>query len=394
MLKLAPIPTYLSFIGNEDFTLKTYNTTKNWGGTLEYSTDKSTWNTWSGTEISSVGSKLYLRGTGNTNITDGSSNSRFVFTGTSALKIACEGNIENLLDYTTVSAGGHPHMFSKCYQYMFNGCTSLTSAPELPATTLTYSCYEFMFGGCTSLTTAPSVLPATTLVERCYGGMFYGCTSLTTAPELPATTLASECYRDMFHDCTALTTAIELPATTLARECYGAMFQGCTSLTTAPELPATTLAKYCYNSMFSGCTSLTTAPSVLPATTLAGNCYYGMFSGCTSLTTAPALPATTLDDFCYYYMFSGCTSLTSAPALPATTLASWCYGYMFKGCTSIKLSTTKTGEYQTAYRIPTSGTGTGADGTGALMDMFTNTGGTFTGTPSINTTYYTSNTVV
>ena len=63
-------------------------------------------------------------------------------------------------------------------------------------------------------------------------------------------------------------------------------------------------------------------------------------------------------------------------------------------CTNIKLSTTKTGEYQTAYRIPKSGTGTAA--TIALSNMFVNTGGTFTGTPEINTTYYlsTSNTIV
>ena len=65
---------------------------------------------------------------------------------------------------------------------------------------------------------------------------------------------------------------------------------------------------------------------------------------------------------------------------------------MFYGCRLIKLSTTQTGEYQTPYRIPKSGTGTTA--TGALTEMFANTGGTFTGTPSINTTYYTSNTVV
>ena len=38
-------PPYLSFIGNEDFTLKTGNANKNWDGMLEYSTDKSTWNT-------------------------------------------------------------------------------------------------------------------------------------------------------------------------------------------------------------------------------------------------------------------------------------------------------------------------------------------------------------
>ena len=262
-LKLGPIPTYLSFIGNEDFTLKTYNTTKNWDGTLEYSTDKSTWNIWNGTEISSAGSKLYLRGTGNTKITGGlSSNYRFTFTGTDSLKITCEGNIENLLDHKTVSAGGHP---------------------------------------------------------------------------------------------------------TMANYCYSSMFQDCTSLTTAPELPATTLV---------------------------GNCYYNMFYGCTSLTTAPALPATTLDNNCYCAMFRGCTALTTAPALPATTLAIGCYANMFFGCTKIKLSTTQTGDYQTPYRIPTSGTGTTANN--AMASMFTSTGGTFTGTPSINTTYYlsTSNTVV
>lgn len=100
----------------------------------------------------------------------------------------------------------------------------------------------------------------------------------------------------------------------------------------------------------------------------------------------------TMADYCYRTMFYGCTSLTTDPELPATTLAAYCYYQMFYGCSLIKLSTTQTGEYQTAYRIPKSGTGTTF--TNALTDMFTDTGGTFTGTPSINTTYYTSNTVV
>ena len=34
---------------------------------------------------------------------------------------------------------------------MFRGCTSLTTAPVLPATTLTLSCYSHMFYGCTNL---------------------------------------------------------------------------------------------------------------------------------------------------------------------------------------------------------------------------------------------------
>ena len=86
--------------------------------------------------------------------------------------------------------------------------------------------------------------------------MFNECTSLTTAPELPATTLTNYCYNDMFSGCTSLTTAPSLPATTLAIGCYRLMFDGCTSLTTAPSLPATTLAEYCYWCMFYGCANL------------------------------------------------------------------------------------------------------------------------------------------
>ena len=488
---------YLTFSSPNSFTLKVNDATKHWDGTLEYSTDTSTWSTWDGTTtLSAVENDgeyvLYLRGTGNTKITgfgaDGPTETyKWVLTGTD---IACVGNIENLLDYATVKSGQHPTMAEGCffglfmecaalitppelpattlafgcYAYMFRGCTSLTQAPALPATTLAFGCYSDMFIDCTSLTQAPALpattleagcytdmfagctslteapaLPATTLVSMCYQQMFYQCTGLIQAPALPATTLAESCYASMFQNCTSLTQAPALPATTLVESCYGYMFQGCigltqapalpattlavkcyqnmfsgctsltqasalpatmmkveccmnmfrgcTSLTQAPALPATTLAESCYHSMFFGCTSLTQAPA-LPATTLAKGCYCLMFSGCTSLTKAPALPATTLVESCYLNMFVDCTSLTQAPALPATTLAVKCYHYMFAGCTSLKLSTTQTGEYAQEYRIPTVGTGTTA--TNALINMFTDTGGTFTGAPEINTTYYLS----
>ena len=148
------------------------------------------------------------------------------------------------------------------------------------------------------------------------------------------------------------------------------------------------IASYCFSYMFYGCTSLTTAPS-LPVTTLADYCYDSMFRNCTSLTTAPSLPATTLVDFCYYMMFRNCTSLTTAPSLPATTLADYCYNSMFRGCTAFRVSTTKTGSYQHAWRIPTSGEGTTASNWNTYMLL--DTGGTFTGNPTINTTYYVEN---
>lgn len=283
-----------------------------------------------------------------------------------------------------------------CYSSMFQGCTGLTEAPELPATTLTASCYAAMFSGCTSLTEAPE-LPATTMTSYCYRQMFYNCTSLTTAPELPATTLASNCYGDMFYGCTSLTTAPpELPATTLEAQCYSQMFSRCTSLTEAPELPATTLASRCYSSMFSRCTSLIEAPE-LPATTLSTYCYQTMFQNCFSLTTIHELPATTLADACYSGMFSGCANLEAIPQLPATTLPSQCYGNMFGYTTDAEFSTTNPGiranSTQTAtcpyeYRVPYAGTGSASSK--ALDTMFTTEGANTGFTPSINTTFYIS----
>lgn len=367
---------WLTFSSAEPFTIGVNGSKKSWDGTLYYSTDTTTWSEWDATKIASAEhgeeQRIYISGSGNSKITIGISVvALYYWLELTGNEVSCSGNIESLLDYESVEKGEHPPMAKQCFAHLFQHCTCLVTAPELPATTL---------------------------VDYCYMGMFRGCTSLTSAPQLPATTLAYACYIEMFEDCTALTTAPELLATTLVDNCYDYMFRGCTSLINAPELLATTLADYCYDGMFNGCTSLTHAPE-LPATTLKRGCYEGMFYGCTSLINAPELPATTLAEVCYHIMFQNCTSLASVPQLPATTLAddygnvkNGCYEGMFYGCTSIKLSKTLSGEYHTAYRIPTSGTGTKANY--SLRDMFKNTGGTFTGTPSINTTYYTANEVV
>ena len=65
---------------------------------------------------------------------------------------------------------------------MFYGCTSLTTAPELPATTLGIKCYSDMFAACTSLTKAPTRLPAIKLADYCYQYMFANCIKLTESP--------------------------------------------------------------------------------------------------------------------------------------------------------------------------------------------------------------------
>lgn len=162
---------------------------------FQTSTDGTTWTPYTIGDtitLNDVGDKVYFAaGDGGNSRVSSSPNGYhfFVMTG----RIAASGSIMSLLNKDTqlTSVGNY------CFYNLFYSCSSLTTAPTLPATTLRSSCYGLMFGSCTSLTTAPE-LPATTLASSCYSNMFNNCTSLTTAPELPAETLVSSCYYGMF----------------------------------------------------------------------------------------------------------------------------------------------------------------------------------------------------
>ena len=284
---IPPQPSYLTFTAGEDNSTITLNMpgTRDQVFNVEYSIDEGqTWNSYSSETITldHIGDTVKFRG-----MNDTMSGCQFSMSGS----IAGSGDMNTLLNLF----GGDVTLSDKCYSSIFQDCTSLTQAPELPTTNLIQNCYNSMFSGCTALTQGPE-LPATTLANGCYGGMFNGCTNLENAPELPATTLTEYCYAGMFSGCTSLTQAPDLPATTLANGCYGGMFSGCTSLTQAPELPATTLTEYCYSGMFNGCKALTQAPE-LSATTLANSCYGGMFNGCTNLNYIKAMFTTTPSDY-------------------------------------------------------------------------------------------------
>jgi len=183
-----------------------------------------------------------------------------------------------------------------CYAYMFYDCTHLKYAPIISATeidkvsTYSYCCCSFMFKNCSDMKLPTGFeLKATNPTYQCYWGMFENCTSLNTAPNLPAETLVGdECYHSMFAGCTSLKYAPTISATVLTKGCYWCMFDGCSKLETAPALPVETLAELCYKAMFYDCKSLTTAPN-LPATTLVKQCYEGMFCGCKLLSSVTCL---------------------------------------------------------------------------------------------------------
>ena len=234
--KAEEIPPYITFKADAEQKFKMTIEEKYEINGLEYSVNND--ETWRKVEkdreitFGGANGDLRLRGTNpNGTATDIFNYSTIIFTD-ATVKVACTGDIRTLLNwknYSTVDTK------NARFCSLFVRCTALTSAPELPATTLANVCYSNMFFGCTSLTSAPK-LPATKLAESCYNAMFYGCTSLTSTPELPATKLANWCYNGMFNGCTSLTSAPILPATKLADWCYSNMFNNCKSLSTVTML--------------------------------------------------------------------------------------------------------------------------------------------------------------
>lgn len=179
----------------------------------------------------------------------------------------------------------------------------------------------------------------------------------------------------------------------MASQCFIGLFWDNLALISAPQLPAITLSEECYKTMF-GRTGIETAPD-LPASVLSKRCYYEMFYGCPNLLRAGSISATSLSNECCQYMFSDCVSLSVIPKLNALVLPSGCYLGMFKNCSNIRISASRNQQYSLPYRIPTTGNGVQqSEYDAALLDMFVGTGGSFTSTPTINTTYYTANEVV
>ena len=235
---------------------------------LEYSVNNGDWTTLkAGTGVPFGGSNgnLRLRGTNLKGTSVPGQYSTITFTETN-VPVACTGDIRTLLDwdnYTTVNTE------NARFNYLFNNCSVLTSAPELPATSLAYNCYHCMFSGCTYLKSAPK-LPAPTLTTGCYTGMFSMCTNLKTAPELPAEKLALQCYNSMFSGCTNLKTAPKLPAKNSQPECYASMFSGCTNLKSA-ELSIDFFKRGCCSHMFYDCTNLSSVTMLAPSKEISGS---------------------------------------------------------------------------------------------------------------------------
>ena len=207
--KAEHIIPYVTFKAEEAQTFKMTTTGSYEIKGLEYSVNNGEWKTVvANTEVPFGGDKgdLRLRGTNhNGTAKDESYYSTIKFTD-ETVNVACTGDIRTLLDWKNYNI---VKTDNARFCSLFETCSVLTSAPELPATKLADCCYYYMFWKCTNLTSAP-VLPATTLAQECYSNMFTECTNLTSAPELPATKLAVHCYYGMFSNCPKLSSVTML----------------------------------------------------------------------------------------------------------------------------------------------------------------------------------------
>ena len=289
---------------------------------------------------------------------------------------ASGGNIMSLLSrsFSSLTTISTPYCFSK----LFQACDRLTSAPSLPAATLSDGCYHNMFAGCNRLVYAPSLAHVTTLADSCFSYMFADCMVMAGTAELPTAsvelkdccyegmfsncaitavtgfafqpTMKYKCFDNMFYGCSALTNeglpfGFSLSGVTLEESCFAWMFSG-TGLTSAPPMPGNVeLKECCFESMFEFCLSLTSASTFRLYGDVPYACCRNMFFGCnnlksTNLNNSIFYSVKSLSDECFQSMFSECSGLLSTPVLPGSgvsgfALADNCYSYMFSYCTSL-----------------------------------------------------------
>lgn len=151
---------------------------------LEYSTDKSTWNSFvvgtTTVTLANIGDRMWLRAVSTNTTMSGSYNTNynyFVMTG----QIEASGNINSLLNKK-------PDLVTTCpqnaYPCLFQDCTSLVEASRLVLASPTVSNNSYghgMFRRCSNLVGGPEIR-ATNFTDASYHGeyMFQGCSSLAS----------------------------------------------------------------------------------------------------------------------------------------------------------------------------------------------------------------------
>ena len=282
------------------------------------------------------------------------------------------------------------------FRRLFSGATNITSAENLilPPTAVSWRCYCEMFKGCSSLTTAP-ILSATTLVRECYAYMFDGCSSLNSVTCLAYNISAQDCIIGWLNgvasngtfnkacgvtywvqgsnipnnwtistDCGDSDIPIENRKVTLSLDDSNTTIIPCNNTNTITNDETKSYIPFINNivfgscahiigdSAFNGCTSLTSV-SLPNGVSSIGN---SAFANCTSLTSI-TIPdsVTTIWDYAFnttslrnvtipnsittieHGAFGNCTSLTSITIPDSVTTIGWMAFYRCRNLSTIEI---------------------------------------------------------
>ena len=255
------------YLENETDTEGTFTCTKTGSPAapnLEYSTDGVNWttadmsDTWT-TQVPARG-MIYLRGDNGTSGFNRDISSYYYFS--MDVDHSAHGNIMSIENYNTMDEVTAVPYY--CFGYLFKSDMNLIDANGMNFGNVTsigdYGCRE-MFNGCSALTTAPDLSNLTSIGDYGCNSMFNDCSALTTAPDLSnLTSINTNGCSNMFYYCTALTTAPDLSnLTSIGYYSCRVMFNGCSALTTAPDLSnVTSIGDYGCDGMFNGCSNLQT----------------------------------------------------------------------------------------------------------------------------------------
>lgn len=294
---VAETHTYLCFtdVSGSANTLSLTKTGTPQSVSLEYSTDKNTWNTWTETEgVRSVtipaNGRVWLRGDNSNGFAvDNSNYFKFASTG----DVNADGDLMRI-----INKNGSNTVPAYAFCNMFNAMNTLKKAPAINATSYGSYCCRTTFNGCRNLNDISNFkiinpsFPDNSSYQ--FYGTFLGCWGLTTVDVFNGSTVvcSTECtYNQMFAFCNNLTTAPEFTiGSNTGQGAFNGMFQSCIALNDISNIhfSATSIENGMFRYTFTGCTSLVSGLDIRSATILQNNGLTGMYNGCSSLTTAYA----------------------------------------------------------------------------------------------------------
>lgn len=192
-------------IGNVNINTVASSTSNN--PNYEYSTDGVTWNTYNvkGTNVQvDPNSNIYWRYAGSGTKVGNTSNYYFGF----YVDFDCyiSGNLMSL--YSKTDFANYTGTWNAYYLF-YNQTHVLKAEFNLgTVTTIPEDGFRNMFNGCTGLTTGPDLSSITSIGKNGMGSMYSGCSALTTAPNLiNVTSAGSGAVLALFNGCSSLTTA-------------------------------------------------------------------------------------------------------------------------------------------------------------------------------------------